>query len=84
MNRFLAFLAVILMGCATGSLTQRMAQVREGMSEGELTELLGKPKAITNQGALRTFDYTFTEGGATTSYYVIVGQDGIVRSSGRN
>jgi hypothetical protein len=72
MNRFLAFLAVILMGCATGSLTQRMAQVREGMSEGELTELLG------------TFDYTFTEGGATTSYYVIVGQDGIVRSSGRN
>src|SRR5580704_6401990 len=80
MNRFLTLLAVLLVGCATNSLDQRMASVREGMTEGELTSLLGKPRTITNQGALRTFDYVLTNHGTITSYYVIIGQDGLVRS----
>ena len=84
MNRFLALLAIVLIGCATNSLDQRMASVREGMTQSELTDLLGKPRTITKQGALRTFDYVFTDHGTITSYYVIVGQDGLVRSFGHN
>jgi outer membrane protein assembly factor BamE (lipoprotein component of BamABCDE complex) len=92
MNRLLSLLAVVLMGCATpSSVPRRIAQLHIGMTEREVTNLLGQPRTTSNMGALVVYDYFFTEPIAlhasdppTMSYYVIVGKDGRVRSFGPN
>jgi len=93
MNRFAILLAVLLFGCAdSSSVYRRIASLHEGMTQQELISLLGKPHAINHQGALTTYEYVFNQPTAATtanerpinSYYVIVGQDGRVRSYGPN
>jgi len=87
MNRFaLLFLAILLAGCATGgSVPERVANLHQGMTLAQVNALLGKPHNVTHQGALTVYDYVFNQGQPTaTSYYVIVGEDGTVRSYGPN
>jgi hypothetical protein len=85
MKKLALLLAVLLVGCASdSSLTRRMANVREGMTTQELFAVVGKPQRTTNQGALRTYEYVFNDTKPPTSYYVIVGEDGRVRSYGQN
>jgi hypothetical protein len=95
MNRLAPLLfALLLLGCATeSSLQQRVARMHVGMTFEEATELLGKPASSSNMGALIVYDYRFSpdhpialheNSRPTTSYYVIVGRDGRVRSFGPN
>lgn len=86
MNRFLIVLAVLIMGCASDNTgARRFASLREGMTKQELVSLLGQPRTVSHQGALSVYEYGFTQGApGGSSYYVIVGEDGRVRSFGRN
>jgi outer membrane protein assembly factor BamE (lipoprotein component of BamABCDE complex) len=97
MNRciLLLLLAVSISGCTNmESVPHRIALLHVGMTQQEVTDLLGKPHAIANQGALLVYDYVFTQPHPAmlnaseppvTSYYVIIGrQDGRVRSFGPN
>jgi outer membrane protein assembly factor BamE (lipoprotein component of BamABCDE complex) len=69
----------------------RIAELHVGMTQQEVTDLLGKPQKVTNNGALTTYDYVFNQPVAlhssdppTMSYWVIIGRDGRVRSFGQN
>ena len=87
MNRFASFLlAVVFAGCASSeSGPRRVANMHQGMTLAEVTALLGKPHNVTHQGALTVYDYVFDQGRPqASSYYVIVGADGMVRSYGPN
>jgi outer membrane protein assembly factor BamE (lipoprotein component of BamABCDE complex) len=92
MNRFALLLALVLLGCASNdSVPRRIALLHVGMTQKEVDDLLGKPRSVSNNGALRVFDYVFAHPAAlhdgsppTMSYYVIVGRDGRVRSFGPN
>jgi outer membrane protein assembly factor BamE (lipoprotein component of BamABCDE complex) len=87
-------LAILLPACTSmESAPRRIAELHVGMTEQELTSLLGKPRTVTNQGALSVYEYLFTQPQPaafhadqppSTSYYVIVGRDGRVRSFGPN
>jgi outer membrane protein assembly factor BamE (lipoprotein component of BamABCDE complex) len=86
-KRFLGLsLAALLVACATNeSGPRRVAQLHQGMTLAQVTALLGKPKNVTHQGALTVYDYAFDQGKpSASSYYVIIGQDGTVRSYGPN
>jgi outer membrane protein assembly factor BamE (lipoprotein component of BamABCDE complex) len=87
-------LAASLAGClTTASVPKRVAMLHQGMTQQEVTALLGKPHNVTHQGVLTVYDYVFDQDKpaafhagepAITSYYVIVGPDGLVRSYGPN
>ena len=92
MNRLALLLALLLVGCASNdSVPRRVALLHVGMTLQEVNDLLGKPRSVSNTGALRVYEYAFTQPAAlhndsppTMSYYVIVGRDGRVRSFGPN
>ncbi|HEY3898552.1 MAG TPA: outer membrane protein assembly factor BamE [Chthoniobacter sp.] len=87
MNRLASlFLALLLTACATGGTGPRqVAHLQVGMTLQQVNSLLGKPFHVTNQGALTVYDYVFNQGQPTaSSYYVIIGRDGLVRSFGPN
>jgi hypothetical protein len=94
MNRLALLFALLLFGCATpSSIQQRVARLHVNMTVDELTDLLGKPTATSNNGALIIYEYRFSpdhplalqeNSPPTTSYYVIVGRDNRVRSFGPN
>jgi outer membrane protein assembly factor BamE (lipoprotein component of BamABCDE complex) len=94
MNRLAPLLALLLFACAnTSSIPHRIALLHVGMTQQEVTDLLGKPRTINNMGALFVYDYLFTESGPaalhpseppTMAYYVIIGRDGRVLSFGPN
>ena len=79
-------LALLLTACATGGTSPRqVARLQTGMTLQQVNSLLGKPYRETNQGALAVYDYVFNPGQPTaSSYYVIIGRDGLVRSFGQN
>jgi len=94
MHRLAPLLALLLFACASARPVQhRIAELHVGMTQQELTNLLGKPRTISNMGALLVYDYVFTQEQPsvlhqseppTLSYYVILGRDGRVRSYGPN
>ena len=88
MKAVVALFAVLLIaGCAT-KVQERYSHLETGMTRQRLDELLGPPKRSTNYGALTTLEYDFTNDypnrPGRTSYYVVVGRDGRVRSFGLN
>jgi outer membrane protein assembly factor BamE (lipoprotein component of BamABCDE complex) len=87
MNRFAPlFLALVLSACATSATSpKQVARLQDGMTLQQVNALLGKPYHVRNEGALTTYDYVFNQGQPTaSSYYVIIGRDGLVRSFGPN
>jgi outer membrane protein assembly factor BamE (lipoprotein component of BamABCDE complex) len=94
MHRLAPLLALLLLGCANPvSVPHRIALLHVGMTQQEVTDLLGKPRTTNNMGALIVYDYFFTQPPPATlhanepptmSYYVIIGRDGRVRSFGPN
>jgi len=94
MNRLAPLLALLLLGCTSmSSAPQRIALLHVGMTQQEVTDLLGKPRTTSNMGALIVYDYLFSQSQPTAfhasepptmSYYVIIGRDGRVRSFGPN
>lgn len=94
MHRLAPLVALLLLGCVTQStIQQRIARMHVGMTMDEVTDLIGNPTATSNMGALIVYEYRFSpehplalheNSPPTTSYYVIVGRDGRVRSYGAN
>jgi len=85
MNRLAPLLALLLFGCTSlSSVPHRIALLHVNMTQQEVTDLLGKPRSTNNLGALIVYDYYFTDSQPPTSYYVIIGRDGRVRSFGPN
>ncbi|MEP6669870.1 MAG: outer membrane protein assembly factor BamE [Chthoniobacter sp.] len=85
MKRLAPLFALLLFGCASvSSVPQRIALLHVGMTQQEVTGLLGKPRTTNSTGALTVYDYYFTESQVALSYYVIIGRDGRVRSFGPN
>jgi outer membrane protein assembly factor BamE (lipoprotein component of BamABCDE complex) len=87
MNRLASLLlALLLPACATGGTSpKQVASLQTGMTLQQVNSLLGKPYHVSNQGALIIYDYVFNQGQPTaSSYYVIIGRDGLVRSFGPN
>ena len=94
MSRLAILLAFLLFGCTTqSSIQQRVARLHVNMTVDEVVDLLGKPTATSNNGALVIYEYRFSpdhplalheNSPPTTSYYVIVGRDNRVRSFGPN
>lgn len=91
-NKLLAILSLLLTACTTPT-QHKMALVHEGMTRQELVNLLGPPTSSTSQGALSVLIYDFAQRSPAalhprelpkTSYYVIVGREGEVRSFGPN
>ncbi|MDR3406337.1 MAG: outer membrane protein assembly factor BamE [Chthoniobacter sp.] len=76
---------MLLLGCTSmSSVPKRIALLHVNMTQQEVTDLLGKPRTISNMGALLVYDYYFADSQPPMSYYVIIGRDGRVRSFGPN
>jgi len=93
--RLAPLFALLLFGCATEpvSIQQRIARLHVGMTYSEVNDLLGKPVTTSNMGAVIVYEYRYSPehplalheySQPTTSYYVIMGRDGRVRSFGPN
>jgi outer membrane protein assembly factor BamE (lipoprotein component of BamABCDE complex) len=89
----LALLAALGLAACAQSPNHKIALLRTGMTKQELVALLGEPTSTTNNGALTTYNYDFSQRPRARnsrsdlpdgSYYVVLGRDDTVRSFNHN